>query len=142
MKLVLDMNIPEVWKDFLADAGHDAVHWSEIGDIHADDTAIFAWARKYGRISFTHDLDFGSLLFSTNAHSPSVIQVRIEHIVPTSTGAAVLETLDSTAEALSRGAIVTIAASGAMITPAVGGQSQRGVVSMPGIASLNPAYIG
>lgn len=37
MKIVLDMNIPEVWEMFLNEAGHESIHWSRIGDIHAID---------------------------------------------------------------------------------------------------------
>jgi predicted nuclease of predicted toxin-antitoxin system len=70
MKIVLDMNIPEVWEEFLRNAGHEAIHWSRIGDIRADDDAIMAWAREHGHVVFTHDLDFGSLLFTTNATAP------------------------------------------------------------------------
>jgi hypothetical protein len=67
MKIVLDMNIPEVWVDFLSRAGHDAIHWSSIGDIRAEDGAIMDWGREHGYVVFTHDLDFGSLLFTTKA---------------------------------------------------------------------------
>ncbi|TVQ89006.1 MAG: hypothetical protein EA400_08250 [Chromatiaceae bacterium] len=73
MKIILDMNIPEAWGDFLRDAGYEAIHWSRIGDIRADDDAIVAWAREHGHVIFTHDLDFGSLLFTTNATAPSVL---------------------------------------------------------------------
>jgi len=57
---------------------------------------------------FTHDLDFGSLLFSTNASAPSVVQIRIEHIVPEIVGDAVLGALDTAIQALQDGALVTI----------------------------------
>ncbi len=50
MKIVLDMNIPEVWEDFLRGAGHEAIHWSRIGDIRADDDAIMAWAREHDHV--------------------------------------------------------------------------------------------
>jgi len=63
VKILLDMNIPEVWVAFLNKAGHDATHWSRVGDIHARDTEIMAWARAHQHVVFTHDLDFGSLLF-------------------------------------------------------------------------------
>lgn len=108
MKVVLDMNMPEIWEQFLTAAGHSAIHWSRIGDIRADDTDIMAWARANGHVVLTHDLDFGSLLFLTNATAPSVIQVRAEHILPKFLGAAVLEALDVTAPMLASGALVTI----------------------------------
>ena len=108
MKIVLDMNIPETWIGFLNDAGHEVVHWSGIGDIRADDAEIMAWAREHDHVVFTHDLDFGSLLFATNAKAPSVIQLRVEHIVPEVVGDAVLETFNTAKAALRTGALVTI----------------------------------
>jgi predicted nuclease of predicted toxin-antitoxin system len=108
MKIVLDMNIPEVWEDFLRGGGHEAIHWSRIGDIRADDDAIMEWARDHGYVVFTHDLDFGSLLFTTNAAAPSVLQVRVQHIVPGVVGDAVLEALVTAADALKLGALVTV----------------------------------
>jgi len=47
MKIVLDMNIPEIWVSFLNGAGHEAVHWSGIEDIRADDVEIMTWAREH-----------------------------------------------------------------------------------------------
>jgi len=108
MNIVLDMNIPETWEHFLNRAGHDAIHWSRIGDIRADDDTIMEWARDHGYVVFTHDLDFGSLLFTTNAADPSVLQLRVQHIVPDVVGNAVLEALVTAADALKSGALVTI----------------------------------
>lgn len=108
MKMLLDMNIPEVWVAFLNKAGYEAIHWSSVGDIRARDTEIMTWARTHQYVVFTHDLDFGSLLFATNAEAPSVVQLRAEHIVPEVFGDVVLETLGKSAEALRSGALVTI----------------------------------
>lgn len=83
-------------------------HWSRVGAIRALDEEIMAWARDHDHVVFTHDLDFGSLLFLTNATAPSVIQIRAEHILPKSVGAAVLETLEIAATALEDGALVII----------------------------------
>ncbi len=108
MKILLDMNIPVIWESFLNDAGHQALHWSNIGDIRAADIDIMLWAREHGFIVFTHDLDFGALLFSTNAQSPSVIQLRTENIMPSAVGAIVLQTLENIATELQAGVLVTI----------------------------------
>jgi len=43
MKIILDMNIPEIWVKFLNDAGHEVIHWNDIGDIRADDSEIMGW---------------------------------------------------------------------------------------------------
>jgi predicted nuclease of predicted toxin-antitoxin system len=53
-------------------------------------------------------LDFGSLLFTTNAADPSVLQLRLQHIVPEVAGDAVLEALVTAADALESGALVTV----------------------------------
>ena len=66
------------------------------------------WARNNNHVVLTHDLDFGSLLFLTNATEPSVIQIRAEHILPKFVGTAVLETLDVAGKRLDDGALVTI----------------------------------
>jgi predicted nuclease of predicted toxin-antitoxin system len=108
MNILLDMNMPEVWEGFLRNAGHSAIHWSRVGDIRALDEEIMEWARDNGYVVLTHDLDFGSLLFLTNARAPSVIQIRAEHILPKIVGAAVLETLDVAAKTLEDGALATI----------------------------------
>ncbi len=108
MKIVLDMNIPQGWVEFLEAQGHEAIHWREIRQIRAEDTEIMEWARQNQFIVFTHDLDFGSLLYSTNANKPSVIQLRMENIVPSVAGNMVVEALNTVSKALENGAIVTI----------------------------------
>jgi predicted nuclease of predicted toxin-antitoxin system len=62
------------------------------------------WACDHGYVVFRHDLDFGSLLFTTNATAPSVLQLRVQHIVPDVVGDAVLETLVTAAEVLGESA--------------------------------------
>ena len=108
MKIVLDMNIPPIWVQYLNDAGHDAIHWSNIGNIRAEDTEIMEWARINKHIVFTHDLDFGSLLYATGAKAPSVIQLRVENILPSSVGNELLETLKIATEELNNGALIII----------------------------------
>ena len=108
MKIVLDMNIPPIWVQFLNDAGHDAIHWSNIGNIRAEDTEIMEWARINKHVVFTHDLDFGSLLYATGAKAPSVIQLRVENILPSSVGNELLETLKIATEELNNGALIII----------------------------------
>ena len=97
-----------IWVQFLNDAGHNAIHWSNIGNIRAEDTEIMEWARINKHIVFTHDLDFGSLLYTTGAKAPSVIQLRVENILPSSVGNELLETLRIATEELNNGALITI----------------------------------
>jgi predicted nuclease of predicted toxin-antitoxin system len=64
------------WIPLLRAAGHEAVHWSEVGDPRAPDTALMQWAIANGFAVFTHDLDFGTMLALSGADGPSVLQVR------------------------------------------------------------------
>ena len=108
MRIVLDMNISPIWEKFLNDAGHEAVHWSKVGDIRAQDVEIMQWAAINKFLVFTHDLDFSCLLYATGAKAPSVIQLRVENILPSLVGNIVLETLRSGEKQLESGALITI----------------------------------
>ena len=72
----MDMCLPPGLVAGLEDAGHNAVHWSQVGDPKALDVSIAEWAKDNGYVILTHDLDFGDLLFVSNDHAPSVIIVR------------------------------------------------------------------
>jgi predicted nuclease of predicted toxin-antitoxin system len=67
-----------------------------------------AWARSNGFIVFTHDLDFGTILASTNAEAPSVFQVRTQDISPQHIGSFVLSALEQFEERLKQGALVSL----------------------------------
>ncbi len=108
MNIVLDMNLSPVWIPFLEAAGYNVKHWSNIGSITAPDFEIMNWARENDYIVFTHDLDFGALLFTTKAKSPSVIQIRAEDLRPKSIGDKVLIALQKSEKDLIEGALVTI----------------------------------
>ena len=49
MKLVVDVNLPPKWVEFLATRGIEAVHWSSVGDLRATDAEIMDWARRWLR---------------------------------------------------------------------------------------------
>ena len=66
------------------------------------------WARQHNQVVLIHDLDFGALLYLTNAVAPSVIQLRAEHIVPATVGEAVLEAIAECEVMLKMWALVTI----------------------------------
>lgn len=67
-----------------------------------------AWAVANGYIVFTHDLDFGTILATTQAKTPSVIQIRSQDILPDTTASLILGTLKQFADELERGASITI----------------------------------
>ncbi|MCX6998508.1 MAG: DUF5615 family PIN-like protein [Kiritimatiellaeota bacterium] len=62
MKIVIDMNLPPVWVQVLAQAGHTATYWASVGSPQAKDREILTWARQRQQVVFTHDLDFGAIL--------------------------------------------------------------------------------
>lgn len=62
--------------ELLARLGHDAVHVRDLGLTRSSDGAILAAARDDNRVVVSGDTDFGDLLASTNATSPSVVLLR------------------------------------------------------------------
>jgi len=108
MKLVVDVNLPPKWVEFLATRGIEAVHWSQVGDLRATDAAIMRWARDGGYIVLTSDLDFSAMLATSGAAEPSVLQVRTQDVFPESLGAQVIRVLLEQSDALESGAIITI----------------------------------
>jgi len=108
MKIVIDMNLSPQWVPILKSAGHEPIHWSQVGADNAPDREIMKWARNNNHVVFTHDLDFGALLAATNANSPSVIQVRTQDVSPKTLSAVVLSSLKQFEDRLIEGALVTV----------------------------------
>ena len=108
MKLLIDMNLSPEWVEALKQGGWDAVHWSAIGDPCATDSTIMEWARANGYVVFTHDLDFGALLATTRVQGPSVIQVRMQDVMPQSLGSRMMQILRQYQPVLEKGALVTV----------------------------------
>jgi len=108
MRFVIDMNLSPAWVDVLIEMGHHAAHWSTIGNINATDASIMEWARKHDSIVFTHDLDYGALLYATAAKAPSVIQIRSEDVRPEILTGCVRGALAVCQNELKSGALVTI----------------------------------
>jgi len=108
MKILIDMNLPPAWVEVLEEQGWQAVHWSSIGEPHAEDSVIMEWASGNGYIVFTHDLDFGAILASTRAQGPSVIQVRTQDVLPHKLASMLLPILIQYESTLSDGALITV----------------------------------
>jgi predicted nuclease of predicted toxin-antitoxin system len=115
MKIVVDMNLSPLWVDALRQGGHEANHWSQVGDPRATDDEIMAWARTHGCIVMTHDLDFTTALALTRAAGPSLIQMRTHDTLPDAMGSMVLSVLSAHEDALAKGAVVTIDRSAARV---------------------------
>jgi len=108
MKILVDMNLSPSWIPLLEADGYETKHWSQIGSPSAPDTEIMQWARENGFVVFTHDLDYGALLFATQTTAPSVIQLRIEDIRPQNVGEILLQALRKVKNQIKQGALVTI----------------------------------
>lgn len=108
MKLLVDMNLSPRWVAALQGAGHEAVHWSQVGDPRAPDATIMSHALVDGFIVLTNDLDFSAILAATNGRGPSVIQLRSDDLNPDAIGRQVLAALRQMQEPLQRGALLTI----------------------------------
>jgi predicted nuclease of predicted toxin-antitoxin system len=104
VKLLVDMNLSPRWKRFLAGAGIDATHWSDLGASNAPDAEIMAFAKAV----LTHDLDFGSILAATHGLKPSVVQVRSEDVSPEAAGQVVISAVRQMADELDRGALLSV----------------------------------
>lgn len=108
MKLLLDMNLPARWVQYLIEAGFEAVCWSRLGAVTAPDAEIIAKARAEGYVIFTRDLDFGAMMFFTRANKPSIVQVRAKDARPERIGADVVSALRQVEKELEEGALLTI----------------------------------
>lgn len=102
------MNLSPAWVEVFEAAGHTALHWSQVGPITAPDETIMEWARANDSIVFTHDLDYGALLYATKTSAPSVIQLRCEDVRPATMESSVLAALNASGKDLLSGALVTI----------------------------------
>src|SRR5579885_1871660 len=82
MLFLVDMNLTPLWTSYLSAAGHDAVHWSTVGPIDAED----GFAAHSGLVVITNDLDFPRILACTRAAGPSVILLRGYPLTPEARG--------------------------------------------------------
>ena len=80
MKILIDMNLSPQWVDLLIKAGYGAVHWSDVGPI----------------------------LATTQAASPSVVQLRTQDVHPDHLGALVLLVFTSFEQQLASGALISV----------------------------------
>lgn len=108
MKLLVDESLQHELARILTEAGHDAVHVTDL-DLHgAADDDVLAAAADTGRIVVTADTDFGTLLALSNAPRPSVILLRRAGRRAPERAQAILTVLELVAEQLMRGSVITV----------------------------------
>ena len=66
------------------------------------------YAKKHDYTVFTHDLDFGAILATTNAGKPSVVQLRMGVVIPDNIVSIVVSALKNLIDEIDKGALVTI----------------------------------
>jgi predicted nuclease of predicted toxin-antitoxin system len=76
VKFLLDQNQSPRIGDWLAEAGHDAVHVRDVGLGEASDAELMAFAVREDRVVVSEDTDFGDLLAASNAAKPSIVLFR------------------------------------------------------------------
>jgi predicted nuclease of predicted toxin-antitoxin system len=108
MKFIVDVNMSALWVEAIRDAGHEALHWLDVGKGNADDKEIMSWARNNDAHVLTIDLDFGAILAASGRERPSVIQFRPGRHLPSRLLPLFLETLSRYERALENGALITI----------------------------------
>lgn len=108
MKLLIDESLQQNLARILTQAGHDAVHVTDLGLGGATDDEVLARAGADARIVVTADTDFGTLLALTGAPGPSVILLRRPGRRATDRARTVLAVLALVDEQLGHGAVVTV----------------------------------
>jgi predicted nuclease of predicted toxin-antitoxin system len=108
MRLLIDMNLSPAWVDWLAAAGIESVHWTQIGNPAAPDSEILDYARDHGMIVITNDLDFSAILAAVSGSNPSVVQLRALDLRPAEIGPRVVIALRQVEPELVQGAVLTI----------------------------------
>ena len=108
MKVLIDMNLSPDWVNVLEQNGLDVVHWKDIGDPRASDITIMSWARENDYVVFTRDLDFGTLLATTNEEGPNVIQVRVSDVLPQNLGELLVKVIFMHQSDLESGVLITL----------------------------------
>lgn len=109
MKFLVDQNRSPHLAELLREAGHDAVHTTELELERAEDSELLALAADQGRVVVSGDTDFGALLAMLRATEPSVILFRARHMPRAEHQVAViLQYLDDVADDLDQGAVLVI----------------------------------
>ena len=112
MNAVADMGMSLSTVEAHCQHGHDAVHLRERRLQTLPDSEIVALALAESRIIATFDLDFADLMAVSKSSLPSVVIFRLRNHVPQRVSAVLIAILEEQSEALSKGALITVAESG------------------------------
>lgn len=105
MNILVDMNLPATWGDFLGGAGHTAVEWSDEGHPDARDRDVFGWAAERQYVLLTADLDVRAVQAD---QAPGVILLPCGDLTPDALGHAVLAAIHRSGADLATGAVIAV----------------------------------
>lgn len=108
MKLLIDMNLPPRWVDFLTNAGFEANHWTKVGAKSTPDPGLVNYARNNGYVLFACDMDFNAIISVTQGEKPSVVLISAQDPSPDLVGQQVLTALRLAAADLEKGALAAV----------------------------------
>ena len=109
MRFLIDASLSPVVSQELCQAGHDAVHVSDVMSLAAPDAAILEHAAEDARVIVAADTDFGELLATRQLLCPSVVLFhRQTGRRPREQAALLLANLPSVESDLHEGAIVVV----------------------------------
>ena len=108
VKYIADVNVSRQVVDLLRTAGFDIVRVSEIMDPRSPDEDILAQALLRGAVVISHDQDFTTLLATSGATQPSLVNVRVSRIDVPWLAATLAATMRAMQFELRKGAIVTL----------------------------------
>jgi predicted nuclease of predicted toxin-antitoxin system len=108
MRVLLDQGLPRSAAGLLCDLGIDAIHTGQCGLATATDAEILDFARQQGRVVFTLDADFHTLLVMAGAAAPSVVRIRIEGLRAEQIARLVHIVIQRCREELEQGAMVSV----------------------------------
>lgn len=102
------MNLSPRWATVLMEAGIEAVHWSTVGPGTASDSEIMTFAKTNNYVVLTNDLDFGTILATTQGEKPSVVQIRSQDVSPEAISRQVVQAVTQMAAELEAGLLLTV----------------------------------
>jgi predicted nuclease of predicted toxin-antitoxin system len=108
VKILLDMNLPVQWTEFLTSAGWETIHVSSLEERPRTDAAVMDWARVNGHVVFSHGLRFGAALRCCGEKGPSVFDINAKDVMVPQLGAPVARILRQMETDLERGTIIYI----------------------------------
>jgi predicted nuclease of predicted toxin-antitoxin system len=108
VRFLIDESLSARVAGLLVDAGHDAVHVSDLGLLGASDTGVMAAAQRAGRCVVSVDTDFGELLAIGRHPGPSVVLLRRAPHRPDGQAKLLLDALDRVEADLEAGAVVVL----------------------------------